>query len=105
MAVDEKASLETLKRYAEGGHYYSDCAQLALDRIAELEAQVKSLGNAHHDEIELRTKHTALLDGLRKTPRYSGGAFGEAPTGEFASPDGKFMYADDVLAALGDEDE
>lgn len=36
-------SLEILKNYAERGEYYSDCAQLALDRIAELEAKLASI--------------------------------------------------------------
>lgn len=39
-------SLEALKHYADGGHYYSDCAQLALDRIQELESKLDSIRRA-----------------------------------------------------------
>lgn len=39
-------SLEILKRYAESGDYYSDCAQLALDRIKELEGKLEALRKA-----------------------------------------------------------
>jgi len=55
---------------------------------------------------ELEAKHTALLDGLQKIPRYNLGAQG----GIFPVPvfrrnkNGTVMRSEDVLALIGDEE-
>jgi hypothetical protein len=46
----------------------------------------------------------AKLEAVRQVSRYPSGAFGEAPSGEYASEDGEFMFSEDVLAALEDDD-
>lgn len=43
-------------------------------------------------------------EAVRAVKRYASGAFGQVPSGEFSDPEGEFMFADDVLAALGDPD-
>jgi hypothetical protein len=73
-------------------------------RIEELEANedagellVNELIKAADKRIaELKAK----LEAVRQVSRYPSGAFGEAPSGEYASEDGEFMFSEDVLAAL-----
>jgi hypothetical protein len=76
----------------------------AWQHIAELEAMDKETTAALVEQVEYTDQLEAKLEAVRQVSRYPSGAFGEAPSGEYASEDGEFMFSEDVLAALEDVD-
>ena len=57
--MSERTPLQILQYYADGGHYYSDAAQWAIERITELEALIKDIREDYQQDMKDYGIHNA----------------------------------------------
>ena len=59
--MSERTPLQILQYYADGGHYYSDTAQWAIERITELQAKLDAVKKVADDRTILDAYEAAYI--------------------------------------------